>query len=279
MKIETKTLSVAECSAILERKNQHNRTISDDIVQRYAQMMEAGAWDYQNGTTIVFGMDGNLLDGQHRLAAAVRSNIPYTTIVVHTRSDTAFATIDQHRLRSLASVVRLSGFTSIEDHCLAAGFRWCVLMREGRMRSVSNGSASNNVAEVVSALPTMQNVVSVFERTKGLRWFGGPMIGCAAHLWDYQPDKAIRFVDGIVTGADLNQGDPRLVLRNRVLADKPLRRNPNELVSIMVKAWNAWFEGRKIGILKADRRATDGRIIFPKQIAGIPTRPKAEDED
>lgn len=49
-----------------------NRNISFARVNAYARDMERGAWQ-ENGESIVFNKSGQLVNGQHRLAAIVKA--------------------------------------------------------------------------------------------------------------------------------------------------------------------------------------------------------------
>lgn len=61
--------------------------------------------------------------------------------------------------------------------------------------------------------------------------------------------------DGVVTGAWLEPGDPRLTLRNTMLslaAGKTHRRRDDSREHLLyyLKSWNAWLEGRSMKLLR-----------------------------
>lgn len=60
-------------------KNYDNRALSESIVARYAGDILGGRWALTH-QAIAVGPDGNLVDGQHRLAAIIRAGVP--TLVV-----------------------------------------------------------------------------------------------------------------------------------------------------------------------------------------------------
>lgn len=51
-------------------KNVHNRPLRDGLVTTYATDMANEQWQ-SNGESIKFSSEGELLDGQHRLAAVI----------------------------------------------------------------------------------------------------------------------------------------------------------------------------------------------------------------
>lgn len=66
---------------MLRHNNNNYRKIKWDIVNKYARMLEKGLWRL-NGEPIVFDEDGVLKNGQHRLTAVVKTNIPIEAVVV-----------------------------------------------------------------------------------------------------------------------------------------------------------------------------------------------------
>ena len=61
--------------------NTHNRTLRAKRVAVYKSEMTAGNWK-SNGMPIIFGSDGSLKDGQHRLKACVDSNKTMKDVIV-----------------------------------------------------------------------------------------------------------------------------------------------------------------------------------------------------
>lgn len=84
----------------LESNYEHNRSIKSSHKAKMAADMKAGAFDSENGQTIVRGEDGRLYDGQHRLGALVDADVSLPFLVV-TISDgeEAFTTIDANAPR------------------------------------------------------------------------------------------------------------------------------------------------------------------------------------
>lgn len=101
--IELRTITPQEATKWLNEKGR-NRDISERFVTRYANDMLAGRWEL-NGKTIVFGKNGELLDGQHRLLACEKVNTPFATYVVYGVESTC--EVDTGKIRSLADGVRI----------------------------------------------------------------------------------------------------------------------------------------------------------------------------
>ena len=68
-------------SKYLEKNTNNYRNVLYRRVDAYALEMKNGNWK-NNGEAIVFGTDGVLKNGQHRLMACVKSNTPFETLVI-----------------------------------------------------------------------------------------------------------------------------------------------------------------------------------------------------
>jgi len=83
--------------------NRSNRPISRSIVDSYVGAMLAGEW-LVNGESIKFDWNGELVDGQHRLAAIVKAKTAQWFFVVRELDPEVFKTLDTGRKRSASDV-------------------------------------------------------------------------------------------------------------------------------------------------------------------------------
>lgn len=88
-------------------KNIVNRNINEKRVTAYAYDMAHGAWE-TNGEAIKFDKNGNLRDGQHRLSAIVRSNVPVDIVVIR-GIDNENSIYDRGRPRDITDSMIFSG--------------------------------------------------------------------------------------------------------------------------------------------------------------------------
>lgn len=104
----------------LEEKNNRNRSISDIKVSAYAWDMTNGRWVTTHQNAIAFYKDGNLADGQHRLAAIVKANASVDMLVWWGLADDAAYGIDAHRMRSTHDQIKIArGSTWISKDSVA----------------------------------------------------------------------------------------------------------------------------------------------------------------
>lgn len=96
-------------SEILEMKTEfRNRKIRERTVNNYAKDMETNSWPI-TGDTIKFDRDGNLIDGQHRLSAIVKSGKTQKMLVVYGLDKSILTAIDIGLKRSLENALQFQG--------------------------------------------------------------------------------------------------------------------------------------------------------------------------
>ena len=103
-------------AAVWLQKGGKNRRISQLQVDRLAREMLEGRWSL-NGQTIKFLQSGELLDGQHRLHAVIRSGCTIQTLAVFGIHDpNAFQTIDTNqRARGADQILGIMGLSNTKD--------------------------------------------------------------------------------------------------------------------------------------------------------------------
>ena len=88
MQFSRRLFSPAECQAILDRMTD-NRNRKPNVVAKYASDMAGGRW-VDTHEPIAMSVDGNLIDGQHRLAAVIESGCSqYFWLAVYDTQQTA----------------------------------------------------------------------------------------------------------------------------------------------------------------------------------------------
>lgn len=107
--ITSKVMTITpEVALEMLKVNTRNRPMNKTQVVYYADQMARGQWQL-NGEPIIFS-DGNvLLDGQHRLAAIVKSQTSQDMLVVKGVDGNTFSTIDTGKIRTKADVFALEG--------------------------------------------------------------------------------------------------------------------------------------------------------------------------
>lgn len=144
IKTSTVTITPQLAAMWLETANTANRNISHRQVDKLARDMMAGNWRVTH-QGIAFYEDGTLADGQHRLAAIVKSGAAQTMLVVTGLSSADGIGIDQHRARSTVDVLRIAdGDSSWIGKNVVAVSRFLLSLNGSRVPTISEISGFAN---------------------------------------------------------------------------------------------------------------------------------------
>jgi hypothetical protein len=252
--------------AIAERwlaTNDHNRSLNRDQVTRLAQDMLDGHWMFDS-TTIKFGDDGRLLDGQHRLNAIVKSEIPQLMLVARGIVPRTQDVMDTGRKRTAGDMYKINGRPN--PNVLASTAKMVRLWKAGAIKhfeSKLSGSHSNAaVKEVERSEPRIEWAVDLACST-------GKPIPCtsttlAFTIWllsGVDRDAAVEFFDSLANLRTNGQGDPRVTLLRRLQDTSYERKNNVKEAFFIVRAWNAWRKNETL--VKIPGMSREGPIPFP----------------
>lgn len=102
MSLTVETVTPDSARRMLSVNYVGNRAVSDRDVSHLANYMKSGDWDPENGETITFNCNGDLVNGQHRLLAVIQADIPVRMGIIRGASADAYRTIDSGRKRSVS---------------------------------------------------------------------------------------------------------------------------------------------------------------------------------
>lgn len=124
----------------LNTSNTANRNLSHRQVDKLAHDMSAGKWRTTH-QGIAFYEDGELADGQHRLAAIVKSGIAQQMLVMTGINRADAIGIDQNRPRSVVDSLRISGGDAWINKNVVAASRFLLCKGGSRVPTISEISA------------------------------------------------------------------------------------------------------------------------------------------
>ena len=142
----------------LDAANTGNRTMTRQVVSKYADDMIAGRWIDTHQNAIAFYDDGSLADGQHRLGAVAMAGISVQMFVAHGLDRRAGGVIDQGRARSTADAItigRLCGLTKYVNEAVAM-VRIVKLAETGRQTVMS----AQNIADHIDRMAELCSYAS-----------------------------------------------------------------------------------------------------------------------
>lgn len=92
-----------------------NRKVKNCRVAEYARAMSCKDWKITH-QGIAFNKDGQLIDGQHRLEAVVKSGIPQWFMVFRWKTDTTMECLDDGKSRTVCDAGEIAGLSYTTSH-------------------------------------------------------------------------------------------------------------------------------------------------------------------
>jgi hypothetical protein len=235
---------------ILE-KNDMNRTIRQDHVDKMARDMIGGKWNPRTAPPCLFAKDGTCMDGQHRFYAVLMSGVSVMMEFREGLDKSEMTTIDVGRARTFQDVLRIDGRSEISELATAARYWYNFLNRQV---TVGRAISHSELIDLLNRNPKIAEHVAEANKYKRARSLLSPgmwaFIYSAAAMTD--SDKARAFAEQFDSGQDLKKGNPALTLREKAAQNRATRSRlrPIVLVAYAIKAWNAYLTGRQLSILK-----------------------------
>lgn len=260
----------------LER-NDRNRKISPPTVDRYARDMVTGHWPF-TGDPIRFSDGGLLLDGQHRLAAIVRTEIACTLLVITGLHVDTQTFMDAGRKRHASDTLALAEMPNYI--AIASLVKLALLWNPNNMwvpdrdTTLFGARVQVSTAEITTFVERHPAVHEAARRGVAMAKYvvgaRASVIGAAylrASALVGQVDDLDEFAVGawftkLETGADLTLGDPILALRNgmmRTRAEKLTNPQVPQLWKV-IRAWNASRTGESLGRLIISPTISNGNF-------------------
>lgn len=266
MPIVTKVESIGPTKAkayLKKNGTKKNRKLRPALVNQYATEMRAGQWG-TTGQGIIFDSNGHLLDGQHRLAAIVMSGKTIDITVTRGVAPKEFKHIDRGAVRTIGVLLQMAGHHYSTN--LAAAIRsWKAIetVMEGKQKPAYIGryGGSSHRMSVDSIFSIAGKHSEDFLHSIKTAGYGDarkimspPGLFGALHfmLWQINKGGCEEFFEKLIRGENLKKGDPVLLLRNRLHADRVSGRKqlaPFVKAAITIKAWNAFMQGKKLAKL------------------------------
>lgn len=249
LEYSTEVVTPAKAEEYLQ-KNPKNRAISPKTVNAYARDMENGDW-LDTGESIKFDVRGNLLDGQHRLAAVVRSGCKIRLSIVRNVVPEARKVMDTGRRRSVADNLSMD-FGVKNPTQVASAARLILRWRAGMIRqSTALRITDSEIYEfVVENDPALQVAASYAQKLRRSLPFSLSSV-TAAHVETHRVNEeaAKVFWDKVLTGAELRVGDPTLSLRNTVVRLGPKHEDRSIMnLELICRAWRFHVANKNSGV-------------------------------
>jgi hypothetical protein len=238
--------------------NKNNRPVNNNYVNKLSAIMKSGMWNENTGESIKVCINGDLIDGQHRLLAIIKSGVSLKFMVVYELPVSAFEVIDQGKKRSVNDVLFCMG--------IGNGKRLSEVVRN--VDKLINGKILNNDSGGTGLTP--KNILMILNSdfdsynesmNYGRSQYEQGNIGSmsfygALHyiLKDKHKLLCEKFIENVATGINIKSAKcPSYVLRQRLIMEKAqnVSKMSRGIMGVLyIKAWNAFILGKQINCLK-----------------------------
>lgn len=249
IRIERIRVTPAIAAKWLAENNTANRPLNRSRVDHLAHQMSLGKW-VENGDTIGFS-GSTLVDGQHRLAAIVRSGVSLDMIIVRGLPEEAFQTKDIGAKRSGSDILAICGEKNATNLAAAIRFvRW-FLQRDG----LGDASKITNqcLVETLGQHPGIRDSVRFMSGIK-METILRSSVAAGCHYLFSVKDRELAdwFFSRLKDGLEINTSNPVYLLRQRLIIDRSNKGflRPEYVAAYVVKAWNYTRKKQKLGVLK-----------------------------
>jgi hypothetical protein len=226
--------------------NTHNRPIREKKVVEYSRDMIAGDWEF-NGVPILFGKDGALLDGQHRLRAIMRADVTLDIVVIRGLEAKAQQTVDIGATRTTGDILALRGEA---NGSVLASIARRTLRYDSAIDPEYRAVLNPTQAEIINYLDanrSLHRAAEVYGRARVVP-VAPSVIASAYHIASRidTEEAELFFVTQVIDCVKLEEGDPALALLRRFqresVGSRPMP--PDEAFRYAIHAWNG-FRSRK----------------------------------
>jgi len=246
MKAELKTITPEWAKKILNEKNTGNRTMRRLHVDSLAKEISKGRWKVTGDTICLYG--DRLIDGQHRLAAVVQSGIAIQAFVIDGLPSDVFDTKDIGKRRSAADTLGVRGE---QNACRLAA---SLVMIDKYMTSRVDKSVTYSNTEIEELLEKYPEVRSSLQITYGNKGLLTPSVLDSCHYLFSKKDLLLanEFVEKVMRGTGLQEGEPWYVLRERLVKNSLSKAKLQKpyLMALCIKAWNFARLGKSVRCLR-----------------------------
>jgi hypothetical protein len=239
---------------ILRQKNNMNRKIRRSKLMMYTRSIESGEWKVTN-QGIALDPEGNLLDGQHRLAAIIKARKAVRILLGTNCDPSTFGVIDIGATRTAGDMLTLSGCTS-NHNTLAAAMKMYINYIEFPKAKWGHVNCPNH-AKIVKYWNDKQDIIETYypfliKCHRQFRCFSQSAaltFSLIADDYEWRLDEIMEYFTLLATGANLPADSSILSFRNQ-LTNPAFRKRGSHVaqqqLNSHIKCFNDWKTGKPV---------------------------------
>ena len=231
-------------------QNTHNRNLRLGHVDEISRDMSSGSF-MLNGDAIRFSDTGVLLDGQHRLAACVKSGITFETVVIRGLPDETQRTMDSGSKRTAGDTLNLYGVHHANN--VSAAIKTIYGIRSGNLQR---------------ELVTKEEVFRFYEKNNDISYWASyahksfpkmsSLLTATSFIMSkkYGDDMSRSFVDVFKSGIPSMERCAAHAVRERLIkiSQSNLKMSPNDRVKLVVHGGLSFANGKPLSILRVPEK-------------------------
>lgn len=198
----------------LDNRNARNRNIGPKAV-KYAELMAEGRWNPEVVDPVELSKEGWLLDGQHRFKAIVLCGIPQWLMVKFNVPESTRDWTNTGRSRSVSDILRMQ-HSEVEMPAKVSSAAYLVKMLERRTNSKIILDAQQVAEMYQDRKEAFDSINEELGPIKNITQ--APIRGALIFAHKKFPEETEGFVLKLKTGANLQEGEGALMLRNYIFS-------------------------------------------------------------
>lgn len=265
--VATYLMSLHEIDGDGRVKNRNKRPI---VVANYARSMMQGAWRL-NGESIKVDDRQYLFDGQHRLSAVIISGTTLPMLLATGLPPDAQKTVDRQAKRRLGDDLRIAGEINYDTIAAVAKrvYHWKIGERYAIKKS-KQPVTDHDVLSTLEEYPEIRESTAVALMVKRQIRIP-PAVGGLTHFLfnKIDPEQCEWFFQRLIEGDEMPKTHPIMVLRKAIFTHHTTAKGllpEHYLLAYVIKAWNAYRQGREIQILRLRLNGKAAAEAFPEPV-------------
>lgn len=240
--------------ALEDADRPRNRPIRTREVKKIAAAMESGSFYGLTGEAVVFTAPldegSKLVEGQHRLKAIEITGMPQQMMVIYgVDAEKALTYSGRGRKRSVQDHLAIHEIADPANVAAAVG--QIIVWDKFKTFEPRKADYYATPEEVLTWIEAHPGILDSVKRAHSIRDWGLAVstLGALHYLFvGVNREDAETFFVRLKYGTELEEGDPVLVLRERLhdISKRRIRIPRDEFAAIFIKAWNAYRAGDKV---------------------------------
>lgn len=250
-KIKVRIVEITpQLAEILMSRNTNNRPINNSNVNYLIKEIKSGNWKL-NGESIKIDKDGNMIDGQHRLTAIIKTGVSLSLFIMSGFKSEIFTVLDTGRKRQGSDALSTHGVLNAST--MASTIKHIIQFEN--LSYSETGAAGRTISN--------QGMIEYYDAnseslTKSVAFGKKHYVNCnkiltpsliAVFHYLFEKKSEVEceiFLTTLCSGLGLEAQSPINVLRNKLIAnlgDKKNTLKQSVVVKYVIVAWNKFRKG------------------------------------